>query len=97
MQDRFESEGISVVYCPKDEMLADKAPSGQFVPGILGRSSRSLPCEYAHKISAPPSEERVENPMLEKARSGVSGQTFALSTKKKVAEQMEVASAPTYA
>jgi len=23
MQDRFESEGISVVYCPTDEMLAD--------------------------------------------------------------------------
>jgi hypothetical protein len=39
----------------------------------------------------------VENPILEKVRSGVSGQTFALSTKKKVSEQMEVASAPTYA
>ena len=23
MQDRFESEGISVVYCPTDKMLAD--------------------------------------------------------------------------
>jgi hypothetical protein len=23
MQDRFESKGISVVYCPTDEMLAD--------------------------------------------------------------------------
>ena len=39
----------------------------------------------------------VENPILEKGRSGGSGQTFALPTKKKVSEQMEVASAPTYA
>jgi len=38
----------------------------------------------------------VENPILEKVRSGGSGQTFALPTKKKVSEQMEVASAPTY-
>jgi hypothetical protein len=43
----------------------------------------------------PPPEERVENPILEKVRSGASGQTFALPTKKKVSEQMEVASAPT--
>jgi hypothetical protein len=40
---------------------------------------------------------RVENPILEKVRSGGSGQTFALPTKKKVSEQMEVASAPTNA
>ena len=39
----------------------------------------------------------VENPILEKIRSGASGQTFALPAKKKVSEQMEVASAPTYA
>ena len=39
----------------------------------------------------------VENPILEKVRSGGSGQTFAIPTKKKVSEQMEVASAPTYA
>jgi hypothetical protein len=39
----------------------------------------------------------IENPILEKVRSGASGQTFALPTKKKVSEQMEVASAPTYA
>ena len=39
----------------------------------------------------------VENPILEKVRSGGSGQTFALPTKKKVSEQMEVASALTYA
>ena len=39
----------------------------------------------------------VESPILEKVRSGGSGQTFALPTKKKVSEQMEVASAPTYA
>ena len=42
----------------------------------------------------PPSEERVDNPILEKVRSGGSGQTFALPTKKKVSEQMEVASVP---
>jgi len=39
----------------------------------------------------------VENPILEKVRSGGSAQTFALPTKKKVSKQMEVASAPTYA
>jgi hypothetical protein len=39
----------------------------------------------------------VENPILEKVRSGASGQTFALPAKKKVSKQMEVASAPTYA
>ena len=39
----------------------------------------------------------VENPILEKVRSGGSGQTFALPTKKKVSEQMEAASALTYA
>jgi hypothetical protein len=39
----------------------------------------------------------VENPILEKVRSGGSGQTFALPTKEKVSEQMEVASVPTYA
>ena len=49
------------------------------------------------KSPLPPSEERVENPILEKVRSGGSGQTFALPAKKKVSEQMEVASAPTYA
>ena len=42
-------------------------------------------------------EPTVENPILEKVRSGGSGQTFALPTKKKVSEQMEVASVPTYA
>jgi len=38
----------------------------------------------------------VENPILEKVRSGASGQ-IALPAKKKMSEQMEVASAPTYA
>jgi len=41
--------------------------------------------------------ESIENPILEKVRSGGSGQTFALPTKKKVFEQMEVASVLTYA
>jgi hypothetical protein len=39
----------------------------------------------------------VENPILEKVRSGASRQTFALPAKKKVSEQMEVASAHRYA
>jgi len=49
-----------------------------------------------HTVSSPPVP-IVEHPILEKVRSGASGQTFALQTKKKVSEQMEVASAPTYA
>ena len=39
----------------------------------------------------------VENLILEKVWSGASGQTFALPAKKKESEQMEVASASTYA
>jgi hypothetical protein len=34
-------------------------------------------------------EHDVENPILEKVRSGASAQTFALPTKKKVSKQME--------
>jgi KUP system potassium uptake protein len=100
MQDRFESEGISVVYCPTDEMLADFFTKP--LQGSLFRKFRAVLLGHCHvntltKSSLPPSEERVENPILEKVRSGASGQTIALPTKKKVSEQMEVVSAPTYA
>jgi len=100
MQDRFESEGISVVYCPTDEMLADfftKPLQGSFF-----RKLRAILLGHCHvktltKSPLPPSEERVENPILEKVRSGAGGQTFALPTKRKVSKQMEVASDPMYA
>jgi hypothetical protein len=100
MQDRFESEGISVVYCPTDEMLADFFTKP--LQGSLFRKFRAVLLGHCHvktltRSPLPPSEERVENPILEKVRSGGSGQTFALPTKKKVSEQMEVASALTYA
>jgi hypothetical protein len=81
-------------------MLADffKKP----LQGSLFRKVRAVLLGHCHvntltKSPLPLSEERVENPILEKVRSGASGQKFALSTKKKVSKQMEVASAPTYA
>ena len=100
MQDRFESEGISVVYCPTDEMLANFFTKP--LQGSLFWKFRAVLLGHCHvnaltKSLLSPSEERVENPILEKVRSGGSGQTFALPTKKKVSEQMEVAPAPTYA
>jgi hypothetical protein len=97
MQDRFESKGISVVYCPTYEMLANFFTKP--LQGSLLRKLRAVLLCHCHvntltKSPLPPSEERVENPILEKIRSGVSGQTFfALSSKTKVSEQMEVASA----
>ena len=45
-----------------------------------------------HNASNNPTHVTVENPILEKVWSGASGQTLALPTKKKVSEQMEVAS-----
>jgi hypothetical protein len=97
MQEYFESEGISVVYCPTDEMVADFFTKP--LQGILFRKFRAVLVGHCHvnkltKSPLPPSEERVENPILEKVRSGGSGQTFALPAKKKVSKQMEVASAP---
>jgi hypothetical protein len=70
--------------------------------GSLLRKFRAALLGHCHvntltKSPLPPSEERPENPILDKVRSGGSGQTFALLAKKKVSEQMEVASAPTYA
>ena len=70
--------------------------------GDLFRKFRAVLLGHCHvktltRSPLPPSEERVENPILEKVRSGGSGQTFALPTKKKVSEQMEIASVPTYA
>ena len=100
MQDRFEFESISAVYCPTDEMLANFFMKP--LQGSLFWKFRAVLLCHCHvdtltKSPLPPSKERVDNPILEKVRSGASGQTFALPTKKKVSEQMEVASAPTYA
>jgi len=69
MQDRFESEGISVVYCRTDEMLADFFTKS--LQGSLFRKFRSVLLGHCHvntltKSPLPPSEERVENPILEK-------------------------------
>jgi len=69
MQDRFESEGISVVYCPTDEMLADFFTKP--LQGSLFRKLRAVLLGYCHvntltKSPLPPSKERVENPILEK-------------------------------
>ena len=65
------------------------------------RSDTNEICDWAANVTfanyVPIRLVAVENPILEKVRSGGSGQTFALPTKKKVSEQMEVASAPTYA
>jgi len=69
MQDRFESEGISVVYCPTDEMLVDF-----FTKPLQGSLFRKFPAVllgHCHvntltKSLLPPSEESVENPILEK-------------------------------
>jgi hypothetical protein len=69
MQDRLESEGISVVYCPTDEMLANFFTKplqgslfGKFRAVLLG-------CCHVNTLTQsplPPSKERVENPILEK-------------------------------
>jgi len=69
MQDRFESEGVSVVYCPTDEMLADLFTKP--LQGSLFRKFRAVLLGHCHvnmlsKYPLPPSEERVENPILEK-------------------------------
>jgi len=69
MQDRFESEGISVVYCPTDEMLANFFTKP--LQGSLFRKFRAVLLGHCHvntltKSPLPPSEERVENPILEK-------------------------------
>jgi len=85
MQGRFESEGISVFYCPTDEMLAVFFTKP--LQGSLFWKFRTVLLGHCHvntltKSPLPPSEERVENPVLEKVRSGASGQTFALPAKK---------------
>jgi len=69
MQNRFESEGISVVYCPTDKMLADFFTKP--LQGSLFREFRGVLLGHCHvdtltKSPLPPSEERVENPILEK-------------------------------
>jgi len=50
MQDRFESEGISAVYCPTDETLANFFTKP--LQGSLFWKYRALSCEYALRISA---------------------------------------------
>jgi hypothetical protein len=64
-----------------------------------GKSGDKISCfrRFRHGHGEGEEVDTVENPILEKVRSGGSGQTFALLTKKKVSKQMEVASAPTYA
>jgi len=66
MQDRFESEGISVVYCPTDEMLANFFTKP--LHGSLFRKFRAVLLGHCHvntltKSPLRPSEERVENPI----------------------------------
>jgi len=65
MQDRLESKGISVVYCPTDEMLTN------FFTYSLFRKFRAVLLGHCHvntlsKSPLPPSEKCVENPILEK-------------------------------
>jgi len=86
--------------CPTDKMLANFFTKP--LQGSLFRKFRAVLLRHCHvntlaKSPLLPSKERVVNPILEKGRSGASGQTFALPAKKKVSEQMEVASASTYA
>jgi KUP system potassium uptake protein len=69
MQDRFESEGISVVYCPTNEMLANFFTKP--LQGSIFRKFRAVLLGHCHvntlsKSPLPPSEERVVNPILEK-------------------------------
>ena len=69
MQDRFESEGISVVYCPTDEMLANFFTKP--LQGSLFRKFRDVLLGHYHvntliKSPLPPSKERVENPISKK-------------------------------
>jgi hypothetical protein len=69
MQDRFEFESISAVYCPTDEMLANFFMKP--LQGSLFWKFRAVLLGHCHvntlsKSPLPPSEERVENPILEK-------------------------------
>jgi len=100
MKDRFESEKISVVYCPTEEMLADFFTKP--LQGSLFRKFRDVLLGHCHvntllKSPLPPSEERVENPISRKFCSGVSGQTLEVQTNENITEQKEAASAPTHA
>jgi len=100
MKDRFESEKISVVYCPTEEMLADFFTKP--LQGSLFQKFRDVILGHCHvntliKSPLSPSEERVENLLSRKFRSGVSGQTSEVQANENITEQKEAASAPTYA
>ena len=100
MQDRFGSKGISVIYCSTDGMLANLFTKP--LQGNLFRKFRAVLLGHCHvktltRSPLPPSEERVENPMSRKFRSGVSGQALEVQTNENITEQKEAASAPTYA
>ena len=69
MKDRLESEKISVVYCPTEEMLANFFTKP--IQGSLFPKFRDVLLGHCHvntllKSPLPPSEERVENPILRK-------------------------------
>ena len=69
MKDRFESENISVVYCPTEEMLANFFTKP--LQGSLFRKFRDVLLGHCHvntliKSPLSPSEERVENPISRK-------------------------------
>ena len=95
MKDRFVSENISVVYCPTEEMLANffKKP----LQGSLFRKFCDVLLGHCHvhtliKSLLSPSEDRAENPISKKVRSGGSVQTLKIQGKY---YRKEAASAPT--
>jgi len=85
------------VYCPTEEMLANFFTKP--LQGSLFRKFRDVLLGRCHvntllKLPLPPSEERVENPISRKFRSGVSGQTLEVQTNENITDQKEAASAP---
>jgi len=67
MKDRSESENISVVYCPTEEMLANfftKPLQGNLFQKFRDVLSGHCYVNTLIKSSLSPSEERVESPIL---------------------------------